>query len=328
MSNNEVPTTSGTMGAWLDAVRPASHRPEVMIAIYAACAPPIMKALGIGPRHLGVHLYGPTSCGKTTALRFAASVWGSPSDVEDVTENAALAHSGEAHNSARPLIVDDLRDFRDVYDLQRSYPVLLTASERAFESEGVAARILQVQCEMSHAVDASALDDNFGHLGAEVVKAVAGLPEDAKRAVRLAWEKRATADLDLKRLHANWRAEGVATLRMAATLIEEVVPGFPSGPDLRRFTMSTEDIVESHMLQVEDSVTKGELNKAILEMFASREFADALIAKARDYPMTLSGYEGRVVAAVKRMMGGMSVREVEKYFDAVRRAIEKHDAAK
>ena len=69
----------GTWDGWLDAVAAARPYPAVMLALYAALVPPLMIFLPTLPNFV-VDYCGPTSEGKTTTLRFAASAWGSPDE--------------------------------------------------------------------------------------------------------------------------------------------------------------------------------------------------------------------------------------------------------
>jgi uncharacterized protein (DUF927 family) len=51
---------------------------RLMLAVCAALAGPLLRLVNVESG--GIHLVGPSSVGKTTALRVAASVWGSPND--------------------------------------------------------------------------------------------------------------------------------------------------------------------------------------------------------------------------------------------------------
>ena len=73
--------TEGTWEGWLEAAEIATKYPLLLVSIYAACAAPLVKFLSL-PNFI-VDLSGPTSSGKTTALRFAASAWGNPNDGAD-----------------------------------------------------------------------------------------------------------------------------------------------------------------------------------------------------------------------------------------------------
>ena len=80
---------------------------RLTIAMGAALAGPMLTILGIEGG--GLHLYGPSSIGKTTALRVAASIYGSPSQMVRswrATSNS-LESVAEAHNDAL-LILDEV----------------------------------------------------------------------------------------------------------------------------------------------------------------------------------------------------------------------------
>jgi putative DNA primase/helicase len=69
-------TQSGDWESWLAAIRPLIDYPDMMTAIYASAAAPLLSILRV-PGFV-VDFSGPTCGGKTTALRVAASVWGRP----------------------------------------------------------------------------------------------------------------------------------------------------------------------------------------------------------------------------------------------------------
>ena len=70
--------TKGTWDEWLDAMRRVEMFPYMYIATYASAAAPLLEVLHI-PGFV-LDFSGETSGGKTTALRFAASVWGRPAE--------------------------------------------------------------------------------------------------------------------------------------------------------------------------------------------------------------------------------------------------------
>ena len=68
---------AGTAEDWRKSVAaPAAGNTRLVLAISAAFAGPLLALAG--EESGGLHLVGPSSCGKTTALRAAASVWGRP----------------------------------------------------------------------------------------------------------------------------------------------------------------------------------------------------------------------------------------------------------
>ena len=70
---------SGTREGWVSVVEDALSYPAVILALYAALVPPLMVCLPTLPNFI-VDLSGPTSEGKTTSLRLAASAWGLPDE--------------------------------------------------------------------------------------------------------------------------------------------------------------------------------------------------------------------------------------------------------
>jgi hypothetical protein len=72
----------GSWDGWLRAADAARPYPTVWLAIYAALVPPLMPFLDSLPNFI-VDFAGETSSGKTTTLRFAASVWGGPDERGD-----------------------------------------------------------------------------------------------------------------------------------------------------------------------------------------------------------------------------------------------------
>lgn len=69
---------SGTDAGWVAAIGPLVNYPRVQLAIYAALVPPLLSIFK-APNFI-FSFAGPTSLGKTTALRLAASIWGCPDE--------------------------------------------------------------------------------------------------------------------------------------------------------------------------------------------------------------------------------------------------------
>lgn len=70
--------TKGTWDEWVDAMRIVQDFPYMYIAVYASAAAPLLEILRV-PGFV-LDFSGETSGGKTTALRYAASVWGRPAE--------------------------------------------------------------------------------------------------------------------------------------------------------------------------------------------------------------------------------------------------------
>ncbi len=105
--------TAGTMAGWLSAVAPLGAYPHAQFALYAALVPPLLEILGV-PNFV-VDFSGPTSRGKTTVLRIAASVWGNPdvSNADSVMITWDTTHAYRLAVAATmvdmPLIIDEMR---------------------------------------------------------------------------------------------------------------------------------------------------------------------------------------------------------------------------
>lgn len=101
----------GTWEEWCSVVSRVRHHPRFGLAILAAISPPILKHLPEAPNFV-LDFGGETSRGKTTALRLAASVWGSPSERDnglvwswDATQT--WIERAAAFVCDMPLILDD-----------------------------------------------------------------------------------------------------------------------------------------------------------------------------------------------------------------------------
>lgn len=114
----------GTFEGWVDAVGPATAYPRLMLGIYAAMVPPLMRFLPTLSNFV-LDFCGVTSQGKTTALRAAASVWGSPDErgtgivyTWDVTH--VFAERIAALCDYLPIFLDDTKRARRREDVGRA----------------------------------------------------------------------------------------------------------------------------------------------------------------------------------------------------------------
>lgn len=97
----------GTLAAWRERVAALCvGNSRLIFAVSCAFAGPLMRPAGIDSG--GFHLRGDSSCGKTTALRVAASVWGGPSYLQRwrATDNALEAVAAQHCDGL--LILDEL----------------------------------------------------------------------------------------------------------------------------------------------------------------------------------------------------------------------------
>lgn len=69
-------TSAGTFEAWRELAALATGNSLLMVAFSAALAGPLLGPLNLDGA--GIHVYGDSSSGKTTALHAAVSVWGAP----------------------------------------------------------------------------------------------------------------------------------------------------------------------------------------------------------------------------------------------------------
>ncbi len=114
--------TRGTWEGWVEAMKLVRDRPLMMIALLASAASPLLAVFN-APNFI-VDFSGVTSAGKTTALRFAASLWGYPSETDGYILSwidTRVSHELTAaylHNL--PLILDDHRRVRDTDRLEQA----------------------------------------------------------------------------------------------------------------------------------------------------------------------------------------------------------------
>lgn len=106
-------TPKGSMDEWCRAAATMADYPSVILAVYAALAPPILEILKAS--NFVLDWSDKTSSGKTTTLTLAASVWGNPDDksrdsflVSWDTTQVGIEQRAASLN-ALPLIVDDTK---------------------------------------------------------------------------------------------------------------------------------------------------------------------------------------------------------------------------
>ena len=111
---------SGDLKDWQATIgRAADGNSRLALAISGALAAPLLAPLGHDG--FGLHFYGPSSIGKTTALIVAASIWGSRDYCQNWRTTAnGLEALAEAHNDL-PLCLDELGQIRGDHATQIAY---------------------------------------------------------------------------------------------------------------------------------------------------------------------------------------------------------------
>jgi putative DNA primase/helicase len=93
---------AGTLDGWqAEVAQPAIGNDRLVLALSTAFAGPLVRP--IGEESGGAHLWGPSSCGKTTALRCACSVWGIAHASWRASDNALEAVAAAACDGLLPL---------------------------------------------------------------------------------------------------------------------------------------------------------------------------------------------------------------------------------
>lgn len=101
----------GTLAGWLQAIEPVINYPRVLLLLYASFAAPLLEILKAPP--FTVDLSYTTSAGKTTALRVAASIWGTPDErdpnpvIRSWENTRVFVERSLAMCNGLPLIMDD-----------------------------------------------------------------------------------------------------------------------------------------------------------------------------------------------------------------------------
>lgn len=104
--------TKGTLDDWKEKVaKPCSGNSRFMFTISAALAAPLLEPLDIESG--GFHLVGGSSCGKTTALRCAASVFGEPSYINTWRGTSNGAEGLAYRHNHTLLAIDEIGQARD-----------------------------------------------------------------------------------------------------------------------------------------------------------------------------------------------------------------------
>ena len=124
-----------TIAAW------ASGNSRVLFSISCAAAGPLLELAGAEGG--GFHLRGPSSCGKTTLLHAAASLYGPPADVVRSWRSTSNALEGIAalHNDCT-LMLDELSQMASGDAAEASYMLANGAGKSRANQRGIARRAL------------------------------------------------------------------------------------------------------------------------------------------------------------------------------------------
>lgn len=114
----------GTMETWQRAIRDVTGFPEVMLDLCTSLCTPLLYILDA--HNFVVSYAGPTSRGKTTTLRIAASCWGCP----DERSSSSTLGTWDASRTCiertttlqgdHPLLLDDTKRARDSHDIAQT----------------------------------------------------------------------------------------------------------------------------------------------------------------------------------------------------------------
>ena len=128
--------SAGSFDDWLDAVRVFVNDPRAILAIVASLAVPLLEICR-APNFV-VSYSGPTTSGKTTILRGAASVWGCPDDAGHQKGCAVFSWDSTAVWRERalgvlnglPLLMDESKHVRDPDDVAKTIYAAVQGNSR------------------------------------------------------------------------------------------------------------------------------------------------------------------------------------------------------
>lgn len=164
--------TAGTLEGWKEIARLCSGNDRLTFALCAAFAGPLLTLVGLEGG--GFSFTGPSSCGKTTGLQIAASVWGGPAHVRGWrTTSNGLENMAVEHND-NILVLDEISEAKGK-DLSESAYMLANGIGKTRAGRGGEAR---------HPVTWRLLFLSSGELGLTERLAEEGVPIHAGQEVR------------------------------------------------------------------------------------------------------------------------------------------------
>jgi len=307
--------TGGTLEGWQEMAGLCAGNPRFTFALCAAFAGPLLKLAGMEGG--GFSFEGPSSCGKTTCLQIAASVWGSPSHVRTWrTTSNGLESVASLHNDGL-LVLDEVGQTTGK-DLSEVSYMLANGSgkTRAGRSGGARAcaswRLLFLSSGELGFADKLGEDGIRSRAGQEV--RFAGIPVDSQAVAELHGLPHAGALVNrIKELsgtdygHASRAFLGwlVRNLEEVRELLPETIPAFVAD------------------LCPDDA---GEQVRRVAQRFAIVQIAGGLAQKAGVFPagMDVVGAVRSCFSAWLEQRGSVGASEDEAILAAVRLFLEQH----
>lgn len=307
--------TGGTLEGWQEMAALCVGNPRFTFALCAAFAGPLLKLAGMEGG--GFSFEGPSSCGKTTCLQVAASVWGSPAHVRTWrTTSNGLESVAALHNDSL-LVLDEVGQTTGK-DLSEISYMLANGSgkTRAGRSGGARActswRLLFLSSGELGFADKLGEDGIRSRAGQEV--RFVGIPVDSRAVVNLHSIPHAGALVNrIKELsgkdygHASRAFLGwlVRNLGEVRELLPETLPAFVADlcPD-----------------------EAGEQVRRVAQRFAIVQIAGGLAQKAGVLPvdMDVTGAVRSCFSAWLEQRGSVGASEDEAILAAVRLFLEQH----
>ena len=164
---------AGTMDGWrAEVAAPALGNDRLILALATAFAGPLVRL--IGEESGGLHLFGPSSTGKTTALRCACSVWG-------------IRHASwrASDNALEPVAAAACDGFLPLDETGQAAPRVLAAAAYMLAAQMGKARMSRAGNRNRATLRWTLLFLSTGELPLTATLAAAGIPAQAGQQVRM-----------------------------------------------------------------------------------------------------------------------------------------------